>query len=454
MRHLLTIGCLGSALFLLGCQSPFDDSLYQQWQRDQSHAAPSVQAPNAASDTLPTDSFSKPQSLADLIAYAQAHNPSLEVARHRIEQAQQSIAQVTSLDDPMFTLAPVGQMAQTADGEVTLMSSLSQKLPLSDKLQVRGDVAKQQVKIATEQLRQTQLAVTRDVKQAYWRHQLAINTLDVLNEQRQLMQQFNESANAAYRAGKTDQQDLLRIAVEISSLDNRITTATQQRQSALARLNSLLNRPASAPLTIDKPTEDSQDPPSLDDWQKLAFDNDPQLRMVHLAIKQARKQLKLAHLQRIPDLTVMLNYAAVSDSGTSMAADGTDQLYAGFGINLPIWQDKLDAAEKQAIARIRELISQLVQVNNQLQYSVADAYERVESQRKQDALYHSTILPQAQQAVDSALSQYRAGRGNFLNLIDNWRKLLEIELMTHRNHSLWKQDLAQLQFLASVESIH
>jgi outer membrane protein TolC len=427
-----------------------DDSIYQQWEESQAQSN-RTSMPLVTSDIAPSDSFADAQTLSDLIVYAKAHNPSIHVARHHVEQAQHGIAQTTSLDDPMFTLTPIGEMAQTADGQVTLMTSLSQKLPLSDKLTVRGDVARLQVQIATEQLRQTELSVTRDIRQVYWRYQLANDTLDVLHQQQKLMQQLNESANAAYQAGRTNQQDLLRITVEISSLENRITSANQQSKSALARMNSLLNRPASAPLSIVKPSTDVQESISLVDWQKRAYDKAPQVQIVKTAIQQARMQLKLSHLKRIPDLTVMLNYAAVSDHGTSMAADGTDQLYAGFGINLPIWQDKLDAAEKQALAKIHEQIARLVQINNQLQFDITDAYERVESQRKQDALYQSTILPQAQQAVDSALSQYQAGRGNFINLIDNWRKLLEIQLMAHRNHSLLQQDIAQLQYLASAD---
>ena len=452
MKKFLTTSCVLGLALLNGCQSPLDDSLYKQWS--QSQANPNTESVDAGQATVLSSlkTLPTPANLDDLIAYAQLHNPSIKAIRYRIEQNQQTIPQVTSLDDPMLTIAPVGRMAQTADGEVGLMASLSQKLPLSDKLDVRGQVAQQQVKIAQEQLRQTQLMVTRDVKQVYWSYQLAVQTMDVLKEQRNLMQQFNEAANAAYRAGRSDQQDLLRITVEISTLDNRMSTATQQQQSALARLNALLNRPASAPLTPAPSTDQPEDSSSLQDWQKLAFDNAPQLRVIHLAIEQARKQLKLAHLQRIPDLTVVLNYATVRDGGTSKVANGTDQIYAGLGINLPIWQDKLDAAEKQAVARIRELLMQLVSKNNQLQYAVADSYERVASQRQQDELYRSTILPQAQQVVDSALSQYRTGRGSFLNLIDNWRKLLELELMTHRNHTLWKQDLAMLKYLAATDN--
>jgi outer membrane protein TolC len=277
-----------------------------------------------------------------------------------------------------------------------------------------------------------------------------MQTLDVLHKQRKLMDQVYNSANATYQAGRANQQDLLRITVEISQIDNRVLTATQQQQSAIARINALLNRPATAPLTLHHTTDDAIDLLTLENWQKQALNNAPQLQSIHIAIEQARKQLKLAHQQRIPDLTVMLNYSAVSDHGTSMAANGNDQIYAGLGINLPIWGEKLEAGERQAIARIRELLSQLIAENNQLQYNVADIFARVQSQQQQDTLYHDTILPQAQQVVDSALSQYQSGRGGFVSLIDNWQKLLDLQLMSHRNHTLLQQDFAQLQYLAAI----
>lgn len=453
MKHVTVLSCLLGAMQLAGCQSPLDDSLYQKWSRDQGHSVTDT-VTQTREETLAISShaLAEPASLDDLIVAALAHNPSITSARYGIEQAQQTIPQVTSLDDPMLTVSPVGDMAQTADGEVTVMGSISQKFPISGKLGTKGKMATEQVNIAKQQLRQTKLTVIRDVKQAYWNLQLSNQTLAVLNAQKQLMQQFSEAANAAYRAGRSDQQDLLRVNVEISTLDNRILAMQQSQRSAIARLNSLLNRPAAAPLALSDSTPVAITNQSLDDWQKQTLLNSPQLQQTHHAIAMARNQLKLAHQQRIPDLTVMINYASVSNGGTAMSANGHDQLYAGLGINLPIWQDKLEASEKQAIARIRQLLSELVAQHNQLQYAVSDMYERVQSQQKQDTLYRDTILPQAQQVLDSALSQYRSGRGGFLNLIDNWRKLLELELMSHRNQTQLQQDYAQLQFLASVDS--
>lgn len=453
MKKITVSSCLFIALLLVGCQSPLDDSLYQKWSRDQQNTvADTVTQTRDQVMAISSHAMSTPTSLDELIATALAHNPAVVAARYRIEQTQQTIPQATSLDDPILTVTPVGNMAQTADGQITAMGSLSQKFPLSGKLLTRGKVAADQVNIAKEQLLETQLTLIRDIKQAYWNHQLAKQTLAVLDSQKQLMQQFSEAANASYRAGRSDQQDLLRINVEISTLDNRILSTNQILNSTIARINTLLNRSAASPLDLTDTQSITINLQSLDNWQKQTLLNSPQLKQTHHAIAQARKQLKLARQQRIPDLTVMLNYAAVADHGTSMASNGDDQLYAGLGINLPIWQNKLDAAQKQAIARIGQLLSELVAQHNQLQFAVADMHQRVQSQQQQDALYRETILPQTQQVLDSALSQYRSGRGSFLNLIDNWQKLLELQLMSHRNHSQLQQDYAQLQLLAAVDS--
>ncbi|MAX24701.1 MAG: hypothetical protein CMJ19_09375 [Phycisphaeraceae bacterium] len=449
MFRFTALSSLLLALSLSGCQSPLDDSLYTQWENDQQTAVAQTitqqqQQAKAMSETLP-----EPATLDQLIAYAQKHHPAIQAASFRIEQAEHGIILAKSLDDPILTISPVGNMAQTADGEVTAMASISQRLPISGRLTAQSEAAKEQVQIASQQHRQTQLALTRDVKQAYWNLQLANQTLAVYESQKQLMHQVHESADASYRAGRAAQQDLLRLNVEISALDNRIIATQQQRRSAIARINSLLNRPVDAPLTLADTEASPVDLQTADTWQKQAINHSPQLQQIHHAIAQARKQLKLAHLKRIPDLTVMLNYAAVSDHGTSMAANGDDQLYAGIGINLPIWQEKLQAGEKQALARIRELLSELIAKHNQLQFAIADMYQRVDAQQKQDTLYRDTILPQARQVLDSSRVQYRSGRGPFADLIDNWQKLLELQLMSHRNHTQLQQDYAQLQFLAA-----
>ena len=68
-----------------------------------------------------------------------------------------------------------------------------------------------------------------------------------------------------------------------------------------------------------------------------------------------------------------------------------------------------------------------------------------EAQQRQVVLFRDVIIPQARQTVDASLSGYRAGKLDFLTLVDNWRRLFEFEVIYHQDLAALKQSLADLQ---------
>ena len=63
-----------------------------------------------------------------------------------------------------------------------------------------------------------------------------------------MLTQLADITEARYRVGKAMQQDILRARLEISMLLQRTAALRQQRLTAAARLNTLMGRPAAAPL--------------------------------------------------------------------------------------------------------------------------------------------------------------------------------------------------------------
>ena len=78
-------------------------------------------------------------------------------------------------------------------------------------------------------------------------------------------------------------------------------------------------------------------------------------------------------------------------------------------------------------------------------FRVQDALVRAESQHRQVMLFRDVIIPQARQTVDASLSGYRAGKLEFLTLVDNWRRLFEFEVIYHQDLAALEQSLADLQ---------
>lgn len=441
MKQLIVLNL--AFLLLAGCASP--PGPFDAWIEDQPDLA-SYRAAAEAPKTPPprAEAIDEQADVDTYLHIALNHNPALAAARQRIERMTHRIAQAERLDDPMFSIG-AGDMAQTAAGQVDVMTSVSQKLPLPQKLSTRGNIAAQDVAVASAEYEQEKLRVIADVRRAYWSYYYAVRAIEVTESSREILRQFRETADTQFRAGRTGQQDLLRISTELGTLDGKLIDYRQQRDTAAAMLNRLMNRPPDAKLPAPARVELEQVALSLDQLLTRASQSNPSLDATRARIEQFRQRLKLARLDDWPDLTLGVNYAAVDDEGLSPVADGEDQWWLSAAVNLPLWREPREAAQREALRGIYENLHTLDAEHNRIAFRVRDALARVEAQQKLVMLFRDQIIPEARQTLDVSVTEYTTGRSDFLNLIDNWRKLLAYELMQEQNLAAFERALADLQ---------
>jgi cobalt-zinc-cadmium efflux system outer membrane protein len=437
--------------FTMGCAtSPLDDDRLgaEHPAFDPDALEANISEPNgdadvsAASKSVELPANAGPQDYVDL---ALKRHPAIRMAKQKIARLRQKAPQVTSLDDPMFQIAPAGEFAETAAGQVELMTGVSQKLPFPGKLEARGRLANQDVTVGLASLHQVRLNAAAQTRRAFWNYYYTVRAIEVTANHHSLLKQFRQVAEARFKAGTASQQDVLRASVELSNVDNRLIQFKQRRVSAVAMLNTMINRPVSAPLPE----------PAVVRFDHLKLDADaltgsasrlnPEIQIAKAQIGSYRLRSKLAELNRWPDLTVGAHYTAVDDTGLSPASNGDDQWWFSFGVNLPIWTGKRDAAQREAHHGMLESIAGLNQTALQVRFAVKDAVVRVQSDQDLVILFRDTIIPQAKLTVDSSLSSYQAGKSDFLSLIDNWRRLLDFQLTFHKNLVQLEQDFALLE---------
>lgn len=381
----------------------------------------------------------------DYANLALERNPSILAAQQRVLRLHERIAQVTSLDDPMIAMAPFGDMAETAAGQVGMMTSLSQRLPFPGKLAVRGRIAEQEVAIAQQDLERVRLGVLADTRRAYWNLYYSARAIEVTERNRNLLGQVRDVVAAKIRTGATTQESALRVSVELNNLENELITLRQNRVTAAAMLNSLIDRQVETPVPDPEPVQLSKLDLQLDSLLAVAEQSSPEIQSVRERISQFREQREQARLNRYPDITVGVTYNLVQDHGLSMAANGQDQWWFSFGANLPIWKGRLDAAEREATRGLVETAATLGNERNRIAFRVLDALTRVETQQRQAVLLRDVIVPEAEKTVEASLSGYRAGAVGFLNLIDNWRKLLNFQLMYESSLASLERGVAELE---------
>jgi cobalt-zinc-cadmium efflux system outer membrane protein len=381
----------------------------------------------------------------DYVQLALARNPGLIAARQKVSASKERIKQEGSLQDPMLKVAPIGEMAETAAGQVDTMMGVSQTLPFPGKLSTKAKIASKETDVASQELIQTQLSLVADVRRAYWGYYFTSRAIEVTQQNHDLLEQFHQVAQSMYSVGTGGQQDVLRASVELSNLTNELLTWKQRRQTAAAMLNSLIDRPVEAALPQPPQTQPEQLKLELNGLLAQAERFNPELGALRERTEADRQRLNLANLNRWPDLTLGYDYGFVSDHGLAPSANGKDQWWITFSINLPIWFEKLDAAEREARYRVSQRNAELKNTANRVSFRVQDAFIKVDTQQRLVTLFHDVIIPQAQQTVDVSSSAYQAGRLDFLTLIDNWRKLLNYKLMYHQSVAQLEQDFADLQ---------
>ena len=355
--------------------------------------------------------------LPELIQEVLARNPELAATRKQWEAATNRIAQARSLDDPILSVQ-LWNIPQTFNVTQTGNSifGLSQNLPFPGKLALKSNVASRSADMTEQAIHAKERELVVRLKQAYYDLFLAQRVIQVHHEQIDLLKQFFEITNARFRAGKGSQADVLKAQVEQSLLHQQLPVLEQRRKTAEAMLNTLLDRDTSSPLGIAQ--EPSQLPieKPLDDLHSLALNDRPELKAAELDVQRSEQSRALAQRQYYPDFNVAFQRFQNFQTNDGFGA------YVAMSIPFAFWtKPKYDAGVQEAAAAVAAAQAQQHTLENLTRFQVNDLLAKLRATDQVATLYRTTILPQAEQSLESARVGYRVGKGSFLDLIDAQR---------------------------------
>ncbi|MEX1039071.1 MAG: TolC family protein, partial [Pirellulaceae bacterium] len=273
------------------------------------------------------------------VGQAVERNPQIMASYQAVAAQVEVIPQVTALDDPMLTntIWPIAERSpQSLMGRMPYGLMASQQLPWFGKLRVKGEAAQQEVRMAVARLAQAELKVIEEVHLAYYELYFNQRAIDVTLENRQLLEDLLQIAEARYRTGDTSQQDIIRAQVEVDRVDQRLITLRQALDQGQADLAQLLHiHPDSKPEALTELTPSSV-PSEIDRLYDLATGCRPELQEQMAAIVREQRSVELARLDYYPDVNVGLMWDVMTtDQAMAPNADGMDNLGFTIGMNIP-----------------------------------------------------------------------------------------------------------------------
>ncbi len=397
--------------------------------------------------------------LQDAVSAALASNPGLAAIQARADALAAIPPQVETLPDPrvMVNLVnlPLDDPSFTQEGMTQLQLGISQMLPYPGKLALRGEAASQEARAALSDVAERRLQLKRDTKIIWWNLFFLDRALEINDRNREILSQFVTVAETRYEVGQGLQQDVLLAQLELSQLDDRDILLHRLRQSEAARLNALLDRPASAPVRL--PAKVNEQLPVLAPAAELhqrAQSSRPYLQAQGYRTSAARTRIDLAKKDYYPDFKLGAIYG-LRDGSNPDGSRRSDFATLQFSMNLPIFTDtKQDRAVDQRTSEwLREKYS-LDDRRNTVASEVNRAITDFRNSASQAVLFSRQIIPQARQTVDSMLAGYQVGKVDFLNLVRSQTKLYNYESDYWRALSTANQALAQLAAAVGEENIH
>ena len=383
-------------------------------------------------------------------------NPELQAAKLRWSASSERIVQERALDDPVIGFTYFGEQVQTRVGEKQAGVMASQKVPFLGKRSLKGEVARNEAKVSGGRYLTLEREIVAKAKSAfyelYWTHQ----SISINEENRYLLKRFVKIAEVKYATGKATQQDVLKAQVELSKIVNELITLEQLKETAIARINTLLNLHPDTPLGTPEAVDIEKLTVSLKDLYKKAKEVSPDLSILKYKIEREKAAYKLAKKQYYPDFTFGLNYTFINDMPSSAMSsplgESRDSYTGTLSMNVPIFQkSKHDAGVREANARLKSSKMAYKNRENMTLFEVKDLHFKVQTAERLVNLYRNSIIPLAKQSLQAAESGYQAGQVDFLNLIDSQRALLDFNLAFYRAVADFGTNIAGLERVVGIE---
>jgi outer membrane protein TolC len=438
-RTWLSAGCLLAVLSLLQATS----AAGQEARREGSTAAEASQL------TTPSPQASSTP-LAKLLEEADVNNPQILAARHAWRAATQVASQVSTLPDPQvvvqqFSVGSPRPFAGFSNSDFAYIGvGVSQDLPYPGKLRLRGEVADREAASARERVEVVRRAIREQLKATYFQFAYLQRTLTILERNGKVLEQIEKIAEARYRVGQGNQQDVLKAQLQRTKLLREVAMRHQEVGQLQARLKQILNRPPDSPdLAAEELTETSL-PYTADELLARVRAQNPEVRGQQEMVRRQGLQVELAHKDFYPDFNLQYMWQ-------HNAEQFRDYYMLTFGVRIPIHRRRKQEPElAQAVEELNRSRRQYEAQVQQAYFDVRDQLVTAETAAQLLKIYRDGLIPQATATFQAGLAAYQSNREDFETLLGSFLDVLNFDLDYWRTLADHETALAQIEKLTGV----
>ncbi len=349
-----------------------------------------------------------------IIDLALERNPIIAGAQGVIAQSEGKQIEAGAYPNPTITV-------QTADAALRDPSigrrmgernmSLSQPLEWPGKRAARQDAADAGLAGATVGLEESKLNLIAEVKTAFYDLLLAERTVDLLQQNLEIVQEVARIVKVRVRSGEGPQFEAVKADVEVLKAKQEMTKARNAVRVKLVGLDTLTAGALGPRYKVQGDFRSIRD--HLDPEQMATRDlsQHPTLKRQGKLVEQAEFTVTKERQSRMPDVTLFGGYAREV---------GREAVVAGLSLPTPLWY-RQQGHIATALGTQRKEEAELIRARNNLAREINQHAREAETAQDQILVYEEGLLKQAQEALRIAQLSFRQGASSLLDVLDAQR---------------------------------
>jgi outer membrane protein TolC len=390
-----------------------------------------------------------PSLLRELVEEAEQKNPQIAASFHAWQASRNVPKQVSALPETQvsvqqFSVGSPRPFAGYSNSDFAYIGfGASQDIPYPGKRQLRAHAAEQEADSMGAQTDSIRRTVVGNLKMVYFRLAYIQQTLGVLQRSDELLNQVQEAAEARYRVGQGNQQDVLKAQLQHTKILQEIAHHHQEEALFEAQIKQLLGRPQESADIVAEPLTLRTRPYTAAELLQRAREQNPDVHSKQASIRRQDTQVELAHKEFRPDFNVGYTYEHT-------ASQFRDYYMASISVRLPN-RGRQRAALAEAEQNQERARQELDAESQRVLSEVQQQYVRANTSEEQLKIYSDGLVPQSEATFQSALSAYQSNRQDFESLLSGFLDVLNLDL-EYRNELVEHESaLAELERLTGVD---
>ena len=369
------------------------------------------------------------------MAFGYEWDPGLKSAREKIRAVLEQYPQAVYLEKVLRQYNAFTKQLDTKVGPLTHKEMMAMKFPFPGTLALKGQVITEDVLIAQKEFDIALRDLVTEIKLAYYDYLFVTEVTHINEENQKLLQQMIAIAQAKFRVGQGKYSNIIMAQVELSKLANTIITLEQQRETIIARINTLLNSSADLPLGVPVPIEEDRVIPTLAELYELAVENRQEIQKQKLAISKMALVVEMSKQMAYPDPTLGASYfenRSMADLKPMEKMPMTFSTRRTLNPANTAWFGHRNSYIHDLDVKIEAMEHQIEKLESNLRFVVKKHHFGMETANRSIRLYRQMLLLQAQQALSAANAAYQAAQIDFLSFLDTQRTLLNLRIEEQR----------------------